>query len=140
MSYYPWRTRRRTCVPTVPRTAMTGGRVRSPRSFEAAFAAEDATLDAVDFALAAIVVGVEVVFGEVAVVFLLAVLEPTLLVVFLATFFLGMATFFFLKLSFTCFAFFKRVSVTAYLYFSSEMMRGLSSHKWLSSHLINRSV
>ena len=56
---------------------------------EAAFAAEDATFDAVDFALAAIVVGVEVVFGEVAVVFLLAVLEPTLLVVFLATFFLG---------------------------------------------------
>ena len=44
---------------------------------EAAFAAEEATFDAVDFALAAIVVGADVVFWL------------ALLVVFLATFFFG---------------------------------------------------
>ena len=51
---------------------------------EAALAAEEATFDAVDFALAAIVLGAEVGFGEVGVVFWLA-----LLVVFVATFFFG---------------------------------------------------
>ncbi len=56
---------------------------------EAAFAAEEATFDAVDFALAAIVVGADVVFDAVAVVFWLALLVLALLVVFLATFFFG---------------------------------------------------
>ena len=56
---------------------------------EAAFAAEDATFDAVDFALAAIVVAAEVGVGEVAVVFWLALVVLVLVVVFLATFFLG---------------------------------------------------
>ena len=61
---------------------------------EAAFAAEEATFDAVDFALEAIVVGADVVFDAVAVVFwlallVLALLVLALLVVFLATFFFG---------------------------------------------------
>jgi len=56
---------------------------------EAAFAAEDATFDAVDFALAAMVVVAEVGVGEVAVVFWLDLVVLVLVVVFLATFFFG---------------------------------------------------